>query len=103
VAVYHSFTYIWLMPEFYIHRKLHSRDQLIPDNELQGRSGVFVVLAEPGAGKTDLLDYLSESHSVPRELASMFVYRPVSHQAALVIDALDEVARIVVAQLSVHA
>ena len=82
------------MPELYIHRKLHSHDQLIQDHELLGRSGVFVVLAEPGAGKTDLLDYLGETHAAPRELASLFVHRPPANQAVLVIDALDEVARI---------
>ena len=82
------------MPEFYIQRKLHGRDRLIQDYELLGQSGVFVVLAEPGAGKTDLLDYLAENYSVPREPATIFVLRPQTSQTVLVIDGLDEVARI---------
>src|SRR5258706_9775407 len=82
------------MLEFYIHRKLHSHDRLIQDYELLSQSGVFVVLAEPGAGKTDLLDYLGENYSVPREPATLFVLRPPTAQTILVIDGLDEVARI---------
>jgi hypothetical protein len=82
------------MSKFYIHRKLHCGGQLIQDHELLGKGGVLVVLAEPGAGKTDLLDYFGRSHSAPRELASLFVHRPASNQSVLIIDALDEVARI---------
>lgn len=82
------------MLEFYIQRKLHGRDRLIQDYELLGQSGVLVVLAEPGAGKTDLLDYLAENYSVPREPATIFVLRPPTSQTVLVIDGLDEVARI---------
>lgn len=82
------------MSKFYIHRKVYCGEKLIFDHELLEKSGVLVVLAEPGAGKTDLLDYLSRSHAAPCELASLFVHRPVSPQSVLIIDALDEVARI---------
>jgi hypothetical protein len=82
------------MLDFYIPRKLNSGDRLILDSELIGRSGVFVVLAEPGAGKSDLLDFLSESYGVIRERGNQFVHREVAAASVLVIDALDEVARI---------
>lgn len=82
------------MPNFYIQRKLHGRDGPILDCELVGQSGVFVVLAEPGAGKTELLDFLSKGYGVAREPGNQFVHRSVSSATVLVIDALDEVARI---------
>jgi hypothetical protein len=82
------------MPRLYIHRKLHLGEQLIQDDELLTSSGVLIVLAEPGAGKSDLLDYFGRSHAVSREAASLFVHRPPSRQPVLIIDALDEVARI---------
>src|SRR5258705_9852886 len=53
------------MPEIYIQRKLYSSDKLLVDSELVGQSGIFVVLAEPGAGKSHLLDFLSKSYEVP--------------------------------------
>jgi hypothetical protein len=82
------------MSSLYIHRKLHWCERLIQDDELLEKSGVFVVLAEPGAGKSDLLDYYGKSHGVPREPASLFVHRTPSNPPVLIIDALDEVARI---------
>ena len=82
------------MPQLYIHRKLHRGKQLVQDQELLGMSGVLVVLAEPGAGKSELLDYFAENYATPRESASLFVHRPPASQPVLVIDALDEVARI---------
>jgi hypothetical protein len=82
------------MPEIYIQRKLYSSDKLVVDSELVGQSGIFVVLAEPGAGKSDLLDFLSRSYGVSREPGNQFVHRAPTIQAVLVIDALDEVARI---------
>jgi hypothetical protein len=94
VAAHFASSYNFPMPEFYIERKLKGGDRLILDRELIGRSGVFVVLAEPGAGKSDLLDFLSESYGITRERGNQFVYREVAAASVLVIDALDEVARI---------
>lgn len=94
VAAYFASSYNFAMLEFYIQRKLYGGDRLILDSELIGRSGVFVVLAEPGAGKSDLLDFLSESYGITREPGNQFVYRAVTAASVLVIDALDEVARI---------
>ncbi|QPJ61341.1 MAG: hypothetical protein G3M70_05330 [Candidatus Nitronauta litoralis] len=56
--------------------------------------GVFIVLAEPGAGKTDLLNYFGRAHKVLCESASLFIHAPESTQSILIIDALDELARI---------
>jgi hypothetical protein len=41
------------------------------------------------AGKTDLLDYLSEAPAVPREQASLFLYRPPTTETVLVTGRLD--------------
>jgi hypothetical protein len=82
------------MLKMYIHRKLHRSDRLVHDDELLAQSGVFVVLAEPGAGKSDLLDYFGEHHGVSRKQATLFLYELPSNQSVLIVDALDEVARI---------
>lgn len=56
---------------------------------------VFVVLAEPGAGKTELLKKLAGLLKTTRIKASIFRNRAEdSATAPLVIDAMDEVARI---------
>jgi hypothetical protein len=89
-----SLPYNLRMSNFYIHRKLHSGDEVIQDFDLLKKSGVIIVLAEPGAGKTDLLNYFSRSHKVPHEQANLFVHTPASTRSILIIDALDEVARI---------
>lgn len=82
------------MPKLYIQRKLHRGDKILMDSELVGQSGIFVVLAEPGAGKSDLLDFFSKSYGVPLRPASQFVHEDPTSESVLVIDALDEVARI---------
>ena len=94
MADYFGLSYNFSMPEIYIQRKLYSSDKLVVDSELIGQSGIFVVLAKPGAGKSDLLDFLSRSYGVSREPGNQFVHRHPTLQAVLVIDALDEVARI---------
>ena len=70
-------------------------DALVPDilASLQQTSNL-VVEAEPGAGKSDLLDFLGKSYEVPRQPASQFVHEAPATKSVLVIDALDEVARI---------
>jgi hypothetical protein len=82
------------MRKLYIHRKLYRRDQQVHDHELLRQSGVFVVLAEPGAGKSDLLDYFGEHHGVSAKPAILFLFEPPASQSVLIVDALDEVARI---------
>lgn len=59
------------------------------------QSRVFVVLAEPGAGKTELLKTFADLLQTARIKASVFRNRPPpADLVPLVIDAMDEVARI---------
>lgn len=55
-------------------------------------AGVVILLAEPGAGKTALLDNVAERVDARRVRASVF--RPDTSGSTLVVDAFDEVARI---------
>lgn len=82
------------MSDFYISRSLHHGQDRVHDHELLEESGVFVVLAEPGAGKTDLLNYFAREHGVCRQAAHLFVLQPPAAKSILIIDSLDEVARI---------
>ena len=54
--------------------------------------GVVILLAEPGAGKTALLNSIADRVGADRVRASAF--RPGSGGSTLVVDAFDEVARI---------
>jgi hypothetical protein len=79
----------------YIPRMLDYGEGVIAEEELLARHSVIVVLAEPGAGKTELLGSLAERLMVEPCRASLFRHRNVSAPiGALVVDALDEVARI---------
>ncbi|MDT3375749.1 hypothetical protein RNI52_00295 [Labrys neptuniae] len=83
------------MSHFYIKRRIRLGDELLTEAELLRRRGPIVVLAEPGAGKSDLLAHLAILLGVDRIRANRFrftSYMPVS--GALVVDAMDEVARI---------
>lgn len=54
--------------------------------------GIAIVLAEPGAGKTDLLDSVADRLGGARVRAS--IVRPSVRDTALIVDAFDEVARV---------
>lgn len=82
------------MSQFYISRKLHSDRGVVSDLDLLNTSGVIVVLAEPGAGKSDLLSFFSRYYSVPREVAQIFCHKQAYPANVLIVDSLDEVARI---------
>ncbi|MDR6873576.1 cytidylate kinase [Bosea sp. BE125] len=78
----------------YIPRMLDHGEGLIAEEELLVRHSVIVVLAEPGAGKTELLRSLAERLMVEPCRASLFRHRTIfASLGALVVDALDEVAR----------
>jgi hypothetical protein len=64
----------------------------MPEAELLAGPGVAIILAEPGAGKTGLLDSVAGRLGVSRVRASVFRPSPVG--ATLIVDAFDEVARI---------
>jgi hypothetical protein len=70
-------------------------EEVFTEAQLLQQGTVFIVLAEPGAGKTELLKTLANHiHSTPVK-ASIFRHQTqASPTHALVIDAMDEVARI---------
>lgn len=81
--------------EMYIPRKLLVEDRAYSEDQLLGVGTVFIVLAEPGGGKTELLGKLGSLLGSPPVRASVFRSRQVAaSKAPLVIDAMDEVARI---------
>lgn len=79
----------------YIPRKLLVDGRAYREDELLHVGSVFIVLAEPGAGKTELLGKLGSLLGSAPVRASVFRSRQLAaSKAPLVIDAMDEVARI---------
>ncbi|MBY2986674.1 NACHT domain-containing protein [Rhizobium leguminosarum] len=83
------------MADLYINRRLTIDLGHFTEREVLERGSVFVVLAEPGAGKTELLGELGRIWGVPPVRASLFRHgsQPLT-KAPLIIDAVDEVAKI---------
>tara|TARA_B110001469_G_C9648373_1_gene329302 strand:- start:6 stop:4049 length:4044 start_codon:yes stop_codon:yes gene_type:complete len=81
--------------DFYVPRTLLLNNQECPEADILVVEGVVVVLAEPGGGKTDLLKSLSHQMGAKYDKASLFRHRSSVEQCqVLVLDALDEVAKI---------
>jgi len=81
--------------DFYLPRTLLVNDRNIPEEKLLEECSVVVVLAEPGAGKTELLRSLARRLYVSLEKASIFRHRnSTASSDYLVLDALDEVAKL---------
>jgi hypothetical protein len=79
----------------YIPRALVVGEKTFTEEQLLQEGKVFVILAEPGAGKTELLKALASLLQTTRVKASIFRNRlHASGAGPLVIDAMDEVARI---------
>lgn len=79
----------------YIHRQLLIDGRPATTGELVAGNGVFLVLAEPGAGKTELLDHFAIATGARRQRANIFRHTTTSAATeVLIIDALDEVARL---------
>jgi len=79
----------------YISRNLVVGEQSYDEEQLLRQGSLFVVLAEPGSGKTELLKRLGQLLDVRPMRASIFrnkTYDEGHH--ALLIDAMDEVARV---------
>lgn len=87
--------YRYRMGDFYINRRLTVGLEQLSEREVLQRGSVFVVLAEPGAGKTELLGELGRIWGVPPVRASLFRHaaQPLI-KAPLIVDAVDEVAKI---------
>lgn len=86
-----------VLSSFHIPRTLRIGERTLSEAELLGDPGVEIVLAEPGAGKTDLLDSVAGRLGISRVRASVF--RTSNSGATLIIDAFDEVARVGEARL----
>lgn len=84
------------MPEFYIPRTLRTQDEVISQEALLTLNASFIIiLAEPGAGKTDLLSDLAHQLNTKRYRANIFKNRVVqSTKDVLIIDGFDEVSKL---------
>lgn len=83
------------MSDLYIPRELVVGERSYSEEQLLRAGSLFVVLAEPGAGKTELLAQLGQLLTVTPIRASVFRNKTLgSPLPALVIDAMDEVARV---------
>ncbi len=80
---------------FYINRRLKIGEEYFSETEALSRGKVLVVLAEPGAGKTDLLAKFGRMWNVERISANIFRGKTqLQENQPWIIDALDEVAKI---------
>lgn len=80
--------------DLYIKRTLTSDSNTYAEDELVEAADYIVVLAEPGAGKTELLKSLANQLKVKRISANRLVNSQQVHcEEVLVIDAFDELAQ----------
>lgn len=80
---------------FYLQRRLSSNEKTFSEKELLEESTLVVVLAEPGAGKTELLHSLSNQLGTSVITATKFVYIGFEQEGKpIVIDGVDELAKI---------
>ncbi|BAT40731.1 hypothetical protein N6N65_11575 [Escherichia albertii] len=80
---------------FYLERSFTHGDRVYTESELLATSKYIVVLAEPGGGKTELMKSLALKLNTSVSNASVFAYVGADKEnSPLIIDAVDEVARI---------
>lgn len=80
---------------FYLERNFTHSDRTYTETELLAASTHIVVLAEPGGGKTELMKSIAQKLNTSVINASVFAYVGTDKEnSPLVIDAVDEVARI---------
>lgn len=83
------------MGDLYIKRRLKIGEEYFSEEEALEQGTVLVVLAEPGAGKSDLLKNFGNTFGVVPIRASRFLHQTqVPGNTPLIIDALDELAKI---------
>lgn len=81
--------------EKYIKRNIKIDGQIFSQDKLLENTKVIVVLGEPGAGKTELLENLAAMLNTTRDRAGIFRHKnSIKQSNTLVIDGLDEVAKI---------
>ncbi|MEL0604076.1 hypothetical protein [Pseudoalteromonas undina] len=84
-----------MSPTFYLNRTLFSDNQQFTESELLNASNYIVILAEPGAGKTELMKSLANQLGTKEVTASVFSYMGAnSEYSPVVIDAFDELAKV---------
>ncbi len=80
---------------FYLPRSLSSSDKIYTEAELLTASNYVVVLAEPGGGKTELMESLARQLNTKAVTASKFAYGGTNGEnSPLLIDAFDELAKV---------
>ncbi|WGE79634.1 NACHT domain-containing protein [Actinobacillus equuli] len=82
--------------KFYLSRILHTtNNQEFNESELLlVENKIIIVLAEPGAGKSYLLDSLAEQIGVTKNTANIFIHSNEEKCSFLVIDGFDELVKI---------
>ena len=78
----------------YLQRTLENDDQIYAEDELLSVSKCVIILAEPGAGKTEFLKSLASKANTNPVTASKYLYSSKLFRDFLVIDALDELSKI---------
>ena len=77
------------MENYYIERRLFIGEDFVSEADCLSEGGIIVVLAEPGAGKTELLKSFARRLGVRSQRASIFRYSTaIVKSAVIVIDAL---------------
>ncbi|MBB1527243.1 NACHT domain-containing protein [Pectobacterium carotovorum] len=80
---------------FYLERNFTHDNKTYTETELLAASTHIVVLAEPGGGKTELMKSIAQKLNTSVLNASVFAYVGADKEnSSLIIDAVDEVARI---------
>ncbi|MEI7220724.1 hypothetical protein [Pectobacterium carotovorum] len=80
---------------FYLERNFTHDNKTYTETELLAASTHIVVLAEPGGGKTELMKSIAQKTNTSILNASVFAYVGADKEnSSLIIDAVDEVARI---------
>lgn len=81
--------------DFYLHRTLFSDDKTYSEAALLTASRFIVVLAEPGAGKTRLMESLAQQLGASLVTANRFSHTGAqANGSPLLLDAYDELAKI---------
>ncbi|WP_433885434.1 hypothetical protein [Pseudomonas vranovensis] len=80
---------------FYLPRKLSNNNDLFTEEALLTASNYVVILAEPGAGKTALMESIAQKLDTVVLTANRFKHSPLRNEnSPLVIDAFDELAKV---------
>ena len=82
--------------EIYLPRVLHGTDgkEFNESELLSFKNKVIIVLAEPGAGKSCLLDSLSEQLGIRKSVANIFIHSNPQQCSSFAIDGFDELVKI---------